>query len=67
MKPCWKDGGLTEEGAALVDSVLAEVQALVDRVGEEAVKIALQEATFRKRELPLRTEAYRRQYLKENE
>jgi hypothetical protein len=59
--------GLTEKGAELVDSVLPEIQALVERVGGEVVKLALQEATFRHHVLPLRTAAYRQQYLNDNE
>ena len=67
MKPCWKSHGLTKKGAALADSVLPEVQALMDRVNAEVLKVVLQEATFRKYDLPLRSAAYQRQYLKDNE
>jgi hypothetical protein len=67
MRPCWRDRGLTEKGADLADSVLPEVQALVDRVGGEVVRLALVEATFRRHELPLRTPEFVRRYLKENE
>jgi hypothetical protein len=67
MRPCWRDLGLTEKGAVLADSVLPELQTLVDRVGGEVVRLALAEATFRRHELPLRTPEYRRRYLKENE
>ena len=44
--------GLTEEGADLAQSVLHEVAALIARVGDEAVKAALKEATFRADVLP---------------
>lgn len=54
MKPCWRAMGLTDQCAALADSVLPEVQALVDRVGAEVVSIALAEARFRRHDLPLR-------------
>jgi hypothetical protein len=66
MKPCWRDRGLTEKGATLAESVLPEVQALVDRVGGEVVRLALEEASFRRYELPSRSAEYRRNYLKDN-
>lgn len=67
MRPCWRDMGLTEKGADLADSVLPEVVALVERVGDEVVRLALEEATFRVHGLPLRTHAFRRRYLQDNE
>jgi len=67
MRPCWRDKGRTEKGARLADSVLPEIQALVNRVGGEVVRLALEEATFRAHDLPLRTAEYHRRYLKDNE
>ena len=67
MKPCWRDRGMTEAGAALADSVLADMQAIVDRVGFDVAYVAMYEAKFRKDDLPKRTDEYRRRYLKANE
>lgn len=66
MRPCWRDRGLTEKGADLADSVLPEVRALVERVGGEVVRLALEEATFRLYVLPRRAPTYRAQYLADN-
>jgi hypothetical protein len=67
MKPCWRNRGLTENGAKIVDRVLPDVMMLVQRDGAETVRIALEEAEFRVRDLPRLTPAYQKQYLNENE
>lgn len=67
MKPCWRDRGMTEVGAVLADSVLADMQAIVERVGFDVAYVVLHEAKFRKEDLPERTDEYRRRYLKANE
>lgn len=66
MKPCWRDRGLMEQGARQAESVLAEVRALVRRVGHLAVEDALREAAFREEILPMRTPDFQRRYRKQN-
>lgn len=66
MKPCWRDYGMSEHGAQQAESVLEEVRALVRRVGQEVVKVALREAVFREEMLPTRTPAFQRKYRKDN-
>ena len=66
MKPCWRDYGLTEEGASCADRILEAMLALVENAGPDVSVIALREAVFRIRDLPTRSAAYQRKYLKEN-
>ena len=66
MKPCWYLRGLTEEGASRADRIVEAMMGLVANAGPEIAEVALREAVFRIVELPGRTEAYRRKYLKEN-
>jgi len=73
MKPCWKDLGLTEKGAAAADKVIDVVVS-----AERIIELALQhlpmetqgriiaEAKFRANALPLRSAVYRRKYEKQN-
>lgn len=67
MKPCWRDRGLTEEGARHADRILEAMIGLVENAGGEITKVVLNEAVFRLVELPSRTEAFRRKYQRENE
>lgn len=64
MKRCWRDHGLTEEGARRADRIVEAMVALVADAGSEIAQIALYEARFRVEELPTRTKAYQRQYMK---
>lgn len=66
MKPCWYARGLTEEGASRADRIVEAMVALVSNAGPEIAQVALYEAVFRIVELPGRTDAYQRKYLKEN-
>lgn len=65
MKPCWRNAGLTEEGAAKADAALNAMIEAVQKAGDVAFVVYV-EAMFRKNELPKRTLRYRRQYLKNN-
>lgn len=66
MKPCWRDRGLTEIGVRRVEPILEAMIALVANAGSDAVRIALDEASFRVEVLPTRSESYQRRYLKAN-
>jgi hypothetical protein len=66
MKPCWRDRGLTGRWAALADKALPDVTRLIEKFGRAAVETATKEAVFRIYELPLRTKAFEKKYLKEN-
>jgi len=67
MKPCWRDRGLTEAGARQADSALPVMLDIISRIDMDIARIALEEARFRLYELPTRTAAYRRQYIKDNQ
>ena len=63
MKPCWKDAGLTEEGAARADAAIDRMTALVAEIGDDAVARSIfHEALFRVFELPKRTHAFQTKY-----
>ena len=66
MKPCWRDHGLTEDGASRADRILEAMVGLVSNAGPVVADVVLREAAFRILELPNRTLAYQRKYLKEN-
>jgi hypothetical protein len=65
-KQCWRDRGLTEEGARRADRVLKAMEAIVADVGSPVAEAVLNEATFRVEALPGRTDSFRRRYLKAN-
>lgn len=44
MKPCWRDRGLTEDGAAYADRILEAMIGLVANAGPEVAQIVLFEA-----------------------
>lgn len=66
MKPCWRDAGLTEEGARQAEEILPALIPLVERFGAGMVETALKEAKFRVFELPRRTREYQSRYRREN-
>jgi hypothetical protein len=66
MKPCWWDRGLTEAGAHLADRILEAMMGLMSNAGPAVAETVLLEAKFRLYELPNRTKAFQRKYLKEN-
>jgi hypothetical protein len=72
MKPCWKNVGLTEPGAALADEFLPQVLALIEKNhagGPDTLRVlecVLREVAFRTYVLPTRTPDFQEKYLKEN-
>jgi hypothetical protein len=66
MKKCWRDRGLTEDGALRADRILEAMMGLVANAGPSVADIVLREAVFRLEVLPNRTIVYQRKYLKEN-
>ena len=67
MKPCWKELGLTEEGAAQAEAVIDRMVTLITDIGNRTVVNAvLEEALFRGAELPKRTPAFQAWYKQEN-
>jgi hypothetical protein len=69
MKPCWKEVGLSEEGAARADELLPKMLELLrsDPYGSTvAAKAAFEECVFRLEELPKRSKAFQAKYEREN-
>lgn len=67
MKPCWEDAGLTEAGAQFADHAIEAMLRAVSACGSEEIANAVfWEACWRLYELPKRTAAYRKKYLREN-
>jgi hypothetical protein len=67
MKPCWKDAGLTPEGAKIADVALAPMTVALELAGtRELAKAVLNEAFFRRFDLPTKPERYRKNYMKKN-
>jgi hypothetical protein len=74
MKPCWKEHGLGERGATAADVVVGELCSVLKDLcveypsvmAEDLAKVAFKEACFRVFELPKRSPAFQKKYLKEN-
>lgn len=64
MKPCWRDAGLTEEGARRADAILAPMVKLVERAGGEVARLVLEEARFRVEDLPKLSPAFQEGYFR---
>jgi hypothetical protein len=66
MKPCWRDLGLTEEGARVADTLVNDLTRWFEKCPPEMEKSLLTEARFRARELPKKTFDWRKRYEKDN-
>jgi hypothetical protein len=63
MRRCWRDAGLTEDGARRADTILAGMVKLVERAGGEVARLVLKEARFRVEQLPKLTPAFQSAYI----
>jgi len=66
MKPCWRDLGLTEEGARVADTLIDDLVAWFEKCPPDMESRLITEARFRARELPKKTFDWRKRYETEN-
>lgn len=68
IKLCWRDAGLTAQGARLADAALPHALAALDAAESDPyiLRAAVDEAIFRRRELRRRRARQQARYLREN-